>query len=80
MLGIMVAPPRFGETLALRPRDWNVLSAHLFGQDDGWQGGVILAERVNGPRGARLLGREIILARREIDFPSGQMDPWTTDR
>ncbi|MEV4410555.1 ThiF family adenylyltransferase [Catellatospora sp. NPDC049609] len=50
---------------------WDDVSAHLFRDDRDEHGGVILAGLAPGPRGPRLLGRELILARDGIDYVPG---------
>jgi molybdopterin/thiamine biosynthesis adenylyltransferase len=57
-----VNPPADGWSLTLPSRLWTDLSEHLFRDDGDEHGAVILAGRADGPRGTRLLGRELILA------------------
>lgn len=63
-------PPARGWSLTLRPRDWARLEEHLFGQD-GEHGAVVLAKVVDGPRGPRLLGDQILLAEEGKDYVPG---------
>jgi len=57
-----VNPPASGWSLTLPPRLWADLSRHLFSEDGDEHGAVILAGHTTGPRGPRLLGRELIIA------------------
>jgi molybdopterin/thiamine biosynthesis adenylyltransferase len=57
-----VNPPADGWSLTLPPQLWTDLSGHLFPGDHDEHGAVILAGRADGPRGQRLLGRELVLA------------------
>jgi molybdopterin/thiamine biosynthesis adenylyltransferase len=66
-----VNPPAQGWSLTLPPRLWTELSGHLF-QDDDEHGAVILAGRADGPRGPRLLAREVVLAQDGTDYVPGQ--------
>ena len=56
--------------LTLTADQWSDLSGHLFGDGDE-HGAVVLAEEVAGPRGRRLLGRELILAADGTDYVPG---------
>jgi len=67
-----VNPPAAGWSLTLPPRLWADLSTHLFQPDGAEHGAVILAVRANGPRGPRLLARELILAVDGTDYVAGQ--------
>lgn len=71
MTGVTVDPPHQGTSLTLRPRDWATLSAQLRDPKNGRQGAVMLAQRVDGPRGARFLGRQILHAEPGSDPASG---------
>ncbi len=64
-------PPSPGWSLTLPPRLWAELQGHLFRPDDDEHGAVILADRAEGPRGPRLLARELILAVDGIDYVEG---------
>lgn len=65
-----VNPPARGWSLVLRPRDWARLEEHLFGQG-GEHGAILLAKVVDGPRGARLLGDQLLLAEEGKDYVPG---------
>ncbi|WP_328531262.1 ThiF family adenylyltransferase [Nocardioides sp. NBC_00368] len=65
-----VNPPARGWSLTLRPRDWARLEQHLF-SDGEEHGAVVLAERVDGPRGPRLLATQILLAEDGVDYVAG---------
>nr|WP_235532898.1 ThiF family adenylyltransferase [Nocardioides sp. Root682] len=54
----------------LRPRDWARLEGHLFGQG-GEHGAILLARVVDGPRGVRLLGDQLLLAEEGKDYVPG---------
>ena len=64
-------PPAAGTSLTLREREWEILAAHLF-RDGDEHGAVILAEVSAGPRGLRLLGRQVVLARDGVDYVPGR--------
>jgi hypothetical protein len=66
-----VNPPAPGWSLTLPPRLWTELADHLF-QDDDEHGAVILAGLAEGPRGPRLLAREVILAQDGVDYIPGE--------
>jgi molybdopterin/thiamine biosynthesis adenylyltransferase len=51
---------------------WARLAAHLFRADHDEHGAVILAGQAPGPRGPRLLGRELITADDGTDYIPGQ--------
>nr|WP_062337378.1 ThiF family adenylyltransferase [Herbidospora sakaeratensis] len=63
-------PPASGWSLTLTHRQWTTLSEHLFSDDRG-HGAVILAGTAPGPRGPRLLGRELLLAKDGEDYVTG---------
>lgn len=65
-----VNPPADGWSLTLSPGLWADLHDHLF-RDGRGHGAVILAGRAPGPRGDRLLGRELILAVDGVDYVPG---------
>lgn len=65
-----VNPPARGWSLTLRPRDWARLEQHLFSDGDE-HGAVVLAERVEGPRGPRLLATQVLLAQDGVDYVPG---------
>src|SRR4051794_33546822 len=67
-----VNPPASGWSLTLPPRLWADLSRHLFSEDGGEHGAVILAGHATGPRGPRLLGRELIIAADGSGYVPGQ--------
>jgi len=66
-----VNPPASGWSLTLPLRLWRELSRHLFRAAADEHGAVLLAGRSEGPRGPRLLGRELILAQDGIDYVPG---------
>jgi hypothetical protein len=66
-----VNPPAPGWSLTLPPQLWTELSDHLF-RDDDEHGAVLLAGRAEGPRGPRLLAREVILAEDGVDYVPGK--------
>jgi molybdopterin/thiamine biosynthesis adenylyltransferase len=51
---------------------WAALSRHLFRGDGDEHGAVILAGQADGPRGPRLLGRELIIAADDTGYVPGQ--------
>lgn len=63
-------PPAEGWSLTLPPRLWAELSAHLFGDGDE-HGAILLAAQASGPRGPRLLGRELIRAVDDHEYVGG---------
>jgi molybdopterin/thiamine biosynthesis adenylyltransferase len=67
----IVSPPADGWSLTIPQRMWQDLSAHLFRTDTDEHGGVILAGLAPGPRGPRLLARELLLATDGIDYIPG---------
>ena len=70
MARIPLNPPANGWSLVIRPRDWDTLAGHLF-SGRGEQGAALLAEEVPGPRGSRLLVRQVILAEDGVDYVPG---------
>jgi len=68
-----VNPPAPGWSLTLPPRMWQELASHLFQDDGDEHGAVILAGRSDGPRGPRLLGRDLILATDGVDYVPGKV-------
>ena len=68
-----VNPPAPGWSLTLPPGMWGRLTAHLFRADRDEHGAVILAGQAAGPRGPRLLGRELIVADDGSDYVPGQV-------
>ncbi|WP_439663829.1 ThiF family adenylyltransferase [Lentzea sp. HUAS TT2] len=70
MVRHQVNPPADGWSLALPPRMWAELSEHLF-LDGDEHGAVILAGIADGPRGPRLLGRELLIATDGVDYVAG---------
>lgn len=66
-----VNPPAPGWSLTIPPRLWADLQQHLFRADGDEHGAVILAGRADGPRGPRLLARELVLAADGIDYVPG---------
>jgi len=67
-----VNPPAEGWSLTLPPRLWATLSQHLFRADGGAHGAVLLAGYAEGPRGPRLLARDLIIADEGADYIPGQ--------
>jgi molybdopterin/thiamine biosynthesis adenylyltransferase len=67
-----VNPPNKGISLTITPRLWDDLTAHHFPGDHDEHGSVILAEQVSGPRGTRLLARQVIVAMDGIDHVPGE--------
>jgi len=67
-----VNPPDNGISLTITPRLWEDLTAHHFPGDRDEHGSVILAEQVTGPRGTRLLARQLIVADDGIDYVPGE--------
>lgn len=65
-----VNPPADGWSLTLPPPLWSDLAQHLF-HDGDEHGAVILAGSTPGPRGPRLLGRELLLAADGVDYVDG---------
>ena len=65
-----VNPPACGWSLTFRPRDWARLEEDLF-RDGAEHGAVVLAAVVNGPRGARLLATDVLLAEDGVDYVPG---------
>lgn len=70
MARVLLNPPTPGWSLVIRPRDWATLSEHLFAEW-GEHGAALLAECTDGPRGPRLLVRQVILATEGIDYVPG---------
>ena len=66
-----VNPPASGWSLTVPWRLWADLADHLFRGDHDEHGAVILAGKSAGPRGPRLLAREILLAQDGIDYIPG---------
>jgi hypothetical protein len=66
-----VNPPARGWSLTIPSRLWAELRQHLFRDDGDEHGAVILAGRSDGPRGPRLLARELILAVDGVDYVEG---------
>ncbi|WP_410630975.1 ThiF family adenylyltransferase [Amycolatopsis sp. cmx-4-83] len=66
-----VNPPQRGWSLTAPPPLWAELEQHLFRDDDDEHGAVILAGLAYGPRGPRLLARELLLAEDGIDYVAG---------
>jgi molybdopterin/thiamine biosynthesis adenylyltransferase len=67
---IPLNPPASGWSLVIRAREWRILSEHLFGRG-GKRGAVLLTEQTVGPRGPRLLVRNVIVAADGIDYIPG---------
>jgi molybdopterin/thiamine biosynthesis adenylyltransferase len=70
MARIPLNPPATGWSLVIRPREWRILSEHLFSRG-GERGAVLLAEQTMGPRGPRLLVRNVIVAADGTDYIPG---------
>lgn len=66
-----VNPPAPGWSLTAPPRLWADLVQHLFRDDGDEHGAVILAGHADGPRGQRLLARELLLAEDGVDYVAG---------
>lgn len=66
-----VNPPAPGWSLTAPPRLWADLEAHLFRDDGDEHGAVILAGHTDGPRGHRLLARELLIAEDGVDYVAG---------
>jgi hypothetical protein len=71
MVRHQVNPPADGWSLTLPSRMWQDLSTHLFRDVPDEHGAVILADLAPGPRGQRLLGRELLLAADGLDYVEG---------
>ncbi|MFI5887665.1 ThiF family adenylyltransferase [Streptomyces sp. NPDC051554] len=67
-----VNPPVPGPSLTIPAHLWRKLTAHLFPGDRAEHGAVLLAGWANGPRGLRLLARDLITARDGTDYLPGQ--------
>ncbi|MGI5243144.1 ThiF family adenylyltransferase [Dactylosporangium sp. CA-139066] len=67
-----VNPPADGWSLTVPLRLWQDLAGHLFRDDGDEHGAVILAGLADGPRGPRLLARELLLAEDGIHYVAGQ--------
>lgn len=67
-----VNPPAPGPSLTIPAHLWGQLRAHLFPGDRAEHGAVLLAGWADGPRGLRLLARDLITARDGIDYLPGQ--------
>lgn len=67
-----VNPPAPGPSLIIPAHLWGKLTAHLFPGDHAEHGAVLLAGWANGPRGLRLLARDLITARDGTDYLPGQ--------
>ncbi len=74
MVRVPVNPPTPGWSLTVPPRLWRDLTDHLF-RNIGEHGAVILAGIADGPRGPRLLAREVLLARDGVDYTVGPAGP-----
>lgn len=67
----LVDPARPGWSIHLTDTMWNELAEHLFCDGDE-HGVVVLAGYSDGPRGPRLLGRELLIARDGVDYVPGR--------
>lgn len=67
-----VNPPASGPSLTIPAHLWGQLRAHLFPGDRAEHGAVLLAGWAEGPRGLRLLARDLITARDGTDYIPGQ--------
>ncbi|ROR43495.1 ThiF family adenylyltransferase [Kitasatospora cineracea] len=65
-----VNPPATGWSLTIPPKIWDRLSDHVLGS--AARGAVLLAGLADGPRGPRLLARELILADEGRDYIPGE--------
>lgn len=66
-------PPTTGMSLTIPALLWGRLQAHLFPGDGDEHGAIILAGRADGPRGDRLLARDLMLAVDGIDYVPGEV-------
>jgi molybdopterin/thiamine biosynthesis adenylyltransferase len=66
-----VNPPATGPSLTIPARLWQQLQTHLFTDDRTAHGAVLLAGWTDGPRGLRLLARDLIPARDHTDYEPG---------
>ncbi|KOV96345.1 MULTISPECIES: ThiF family adenylyltransferase [unclassified Streptomyces] len=66
-----VNPPAPGPSLTIPARLWQQLQSHLFADDRTARAAVILAGWTNGPRGLRLLARELVPAQDHTDYGPG---------
>ena len=67
-----VNPPADGWSLTLPLKLWADLANHLFQDDGDEHGAVLLAGRAEGPRGPRLLARDLLLAVDGADYVAGR--------
>jgi ThiF family len=58
--------------MTVPPMLWGQLQAHLFPGDDDEHGAIILAGLAAGPRGPRLLARDLMLAADGVDYVPGE--------
>lgn len=65
-------PPANGMSLTVPAPLWEQVHAHLFPGDGDEHGAIILAGLADGPRGPRLLAREVMLAIDGVDYVPGQ--------
>ena len=70
MAHLAVNPPATGWSLTIPVKLWTTLADHLFSDGDE-PGAVLLAGYADGPRGPRLLARDVILAADGTDFVDG---------
>ncbi|WP_410611101.1 ThiF family adenylyltransferase [Amycolatopsis sp. lyj-109] len=66
-----VNPRASGWSVTAPPRLWADLQQHLFQDDRDEHGAVILAGQADGPRGHRLLARELLIAEDNVDYVAG---------
>jgi hypothetical protein len=59
-------------SLTVPPGLWDQLQAHLFPGDGDEHGAIILAGLAAGPRGPRLLARDLLLAADGVDYVPGE--------
>ncbi|MGW0800615.1 ThiF family adenylyltransferase [Streptomyces sp. NPDC002692] len=72
MAGSPMNPPTPGASLTIPLHLWARLRAHLFPGDHAGHGAALLAGWAPGPRGLRLLARDLIPARDGIDYIPGE--------
>lgn len=70
MARIAVNPPTAGWSLTIPPGLWSTLTSHLL-KDREEHGAVVLAGYADGPRGPRLLARDVILAEDGVGYVEG---------
>src|ERR1017187_7513657 len=61
-------------SLTVPPTLWDQLQAHMFPGDGDEHGAIILAGLAAGPRGPRLLARDLMVAADGVDYVPGETD------